>query len=148
MPGSLLQHIANALVGISGLVYAYARYLAEKPPSEFGNPVHPWEESLRVAHLITAPVLVFAVGLIWNSHVMAQFHQSRAKRRRSGLAMMGNALPMVFSGYLIQTAVLENWRRAWIWIHLITAGLWIFAYLAHLRGPLKRRINRRLQARS
>lgn len=137
MPGSRLQHLANALVGISGLVYAFFRYLAEKPAAEFGTPVHPFEETWRVAHLIAAPVLVFAVGVIWNSHVMHQFNKTRAKRRKSGVLLMGNLLPMVFSGYLIQTAVEERWRKAWVVIHLVTAAIWIAAYLVHLRHKMR-----------
>jgi hypothetical protein len=40
-------------------------------------------------------------------------------------------VPMIASGYLIQTAVDDGWRRAWVWVHLIASGLWLLGYLAH-----------------
>jgi hypothetical protein len=38
---------------------------------------------------------------------------------------------MVASGYLLQTAVDDAWRAVWLWIHLVTSGLWIVGYLVH-----------------
>lgn len=143
---SRLQHLSNFIVGLSGLIYGFYRYLAEKPASEFGNAVHPLEELWRVAHLISAPVLVFAIGFLWTNHVSEQLAIPKAKRRKSGLLLIGNAAPMIFSGYLIQTAVNETLRNAWIVIHLVSAGIWLSSYLLHLRKPLKRRIKKKFQS--
>ena len=56
-----LQHLANVLVGGTGLVYGWMRYFAE-PADEFSVVNHPWQPDLHSLHVITAPLLVFASG--------------------------------------------------------------------------------------
>jgi hypothetical protein len=47
------------------------------------------------------------------------------------------AVPMIVSGYLIQTAVTPAWRTAWIAIHLAASGLWVAGYLTHALAKKK-----------
>ena len=40
-------------------------------------------------------------------------------------------VPMIASGYLIQTAVDGGWRKVWVGVHLAASGLWLLGYLVH-----------------
>ena len=45
--------------------------------------------------------------------------------------MVLTLVPMVASGYLIQTAMDGDWRKAWVVVHLVASGLWLAGYLVH-----------------
>ena len=59
-----------------------------------------------------------------------------------GASLLFTLVPMVASGYLIQTTVDSEWRRIWVIVHLAASGLWLLGYLAHhvstLRRPYRR----------
>lgn len=133
-----LQHVGNFLVGGTGLIYGWFRYFgnAEDPFSKVG---HPWEPGSRDAHILFAPLLVFAVGVIWQTHVWPKYQKSRSRRRKTGI-MLGTALlPMVGSGYLLQISVEEFWRIVWVVIHLTVSGIWMLGYGIHLLTPKRDR---------
>ena len=123
-------HIATALVGVTGLVYGWMRYLLD-PADEFALVNHPREPLLKTLHILTAPLLVFACGLLWRHHIWARIRAGYPHRRRSGMPLAALLIPMVASGYLLQTAVDPGWRQVWIWIHGVTASLWVALYLGH-----------------
>jgi len=133
-------HLSNLLVGGSGLVYAWMRYFAT-PTDPYSVVNHPWQPALQHGHVLLAPLVVFAAGLIWRQHVWKHWKLGIRRRRRSGGSLILTLVPMVASGYLIQTAVAEGWRNAWVAIHLVTSALWIVGYAAHLIAPwlLRRR---------
>lgn len=124
-----LNHVANVLVGGTGIVYAWARYLAE-PPDEFSL-VHPWQPHAQHLHVLTAPLLVFACGLIWSRHVWARVRSGFKPRRPTGLVLAASLVPMIASGYLLQVAVDETWRTVWIWVHVAVSVLWGVSYAVH-----------------
>lgn len=124
-------HLSTLLVGGTGLVYAWMRYLLE-PADPFAVVSHPLQPTFQHLHIWTAPLVVFAAGLIWRDHIWKHFRQGVRGRRRSGLALLFNLIPMVVSGYLIQTAVTPAWRTAWVVIHLTASGLWLAGYAGHL----------------
>lgn len=128
-----LLHAANFLVGGTGVLYAVFRY-GVRAPDPF-SPVHPAQPALQHAHLWTAPLFIFALGLIWKSHAWAFSRGRLGRRRHSGLWLMLTAGPLILSGYFLQTAVDPLWRRAWIAVHLTTSILWLAGYLAHQLAP-------------
>lgn len=128
-----LHHAANLLVGATGLAYAWLRYGAE-PPDPF-SAVHPWLPAVQHAHVWAAPLLVFALGLAWRAHALSGLRAGGAARRRSGVALVATAAPMVASGYLLQTAVDPAWRKLWLALHLAASGLWLAGWLAHQLAP-------------
>lgn len=128
-----LVHVANLLVGGTGLAYAWFRYLAV-PADEF-SVAHPWQGATQHAHVLAAPLLVFALGLIWRSHVWAGFRLGSPGRRRSGVTLLALAAPLVASGYLLQVAVEPGWRGAWVAVHLAASAFWILGTLAHQLSP-------------
>ncbi|MFN7959998.1 MAG: hypothetical protein U0002_01875 [Thermoanaerobaculia bacterium] len=131
-------HLGNLLVGLTGLVYAWMRYLLS-PADPYAVVNHPWQPAVQHAHVLAAPLLVFACGLIWRHHAWKQLATGVPVRRRSGLALLLTLAPMVASAYLLQTAVDPAWHRAWVWLHLASSGLWLVGSLAHLLAPSRPR---------
>lgn len=130
-------HLANVLVGGTGLVYAWMRYFA-RSDDPFAVVGHPWQSATQHLHVVAAPLLVFAVGVIWKAHAWAGFRLRVAARWASGLALIATALPMIGSGYLLQTATAPAWRKVWLAIHLAASGLWLAGYLVHQLSPRRR----------
>jgi hypothetical protein len=129
-----LQHVSNLLVGGTGVVYGWMRYAVE-PEDEFALVNHPWQPDAQHLHVLVAPLLVFAVGLIWSRHVWTRIRAGFRPRRPTGLVLAASLVPMIASGYLLQTAVEEAWRTAWIVVHVAASGLWIAGYLVHQLSP-------------
>jgi hypothetical protein len=135
---ALFLHLSTLLVGGTGLVYAWMVFLS-RPSDPYALVNHPWQPAVQHLHILTAPLLVFASGLIWRRHVWAGWKRGGRERRRSGVSLALTVVPMVISGYLIQTAVEESWRQAWVIVHLASSTLWLLGYLAHQLLPLLRR---------
>lgn len=123
-------HVSSALVAGTGAVYAWMRYALERT-DPFAVVNHPLQPDVQHAHVLAAPLLVFASGLVWSTHVWPRVRSGFASRRASGLALAAALLPMIASGYAIQVAADEAWRTAWIWVHVASSALWILAYGAH-----------------
>jgi hypothetical protein len=133
------MHLAALLVGGTGLVYAWMIYL-QKPADPYSLVHHPWQPQLQHLHILVAPLLVFATGLIWRRHVWMKWRQGLPLGRRSGLTLALSLAPMVISGYLVQTAVDDSWRKIWGEVHLAASGLWVVGYGVHqVRALLARR---------
>lgn len=124
------HHIANLLVGGTGLVYAWMLYFAE-PQEEFSVWNHPWQGDFRDLHIVLAPALVLSFGMLWAVHTRPRIQKGFPKRRRSGISLALSFLPMALSGYFLQVSVEETWRETWKWVHLATSALWMAGYLVH-----------------
>lgn len=131
-------HLSTLAIGLTGLAWAWMRYLWDPGPEPMDPELlmewtgsHPWEPMTRTLHLLAAPFSVFAVGVIWQSHVAPRIMKPW-KRRRTGLTLVLLFGPMVLSGVLLQTAASPEARDLWVWVHGITGGLWFFGYGAHL----------------
>ncbi len=122
--------LANLLVGGTGAVYGFFRYFI-KTDDPFAL-AHPGQPIAQYAHILAAPLLVFAIGHLFYYHAILSWRAGATEGRRSGLSMLTLASPMILSGYLLQTATGEFWRPIWIVVHVVTSLLWIAAYLAHL----------------
>lgn len=136
-----LAHAATLLVGGTGLVYAWMRYLLQ-PLEPFAVVNHPWQPAVQHLHVLVAPLLVFVAGQIWYRHAWTHWKKGVRQRRRSGIALALTLVPMVTSGYLIQTAVSDGWRISWIVVHCAASALWLLGYLGHLAQELAPRLLR------
>ena len=123
-------HLSSLLVGGTGLIYAWMIYLV-KPADPYSVVNHPWQPTVQHLHILVAPLLVFAGGMIWRRHAWFHWQGGMERRRRSGVSLIFTLVPMVVSGYLIQTAVEGDWRRIWVVVHLAASGLWLLGYLTH-----------------
>lgn len=125
-----LLHLSNLLVGGTGLIYAWMLYFL-RPEDPYAVVNHAWQPQTQHLHVLVAPLLVFGVGVIWRSHVWAHWKLRVRRGFASGVTLGLTLLPMVASGYLIQTAVDDTWRKIWVGVHLVSSGLWAVGYLAH-----------------
>jgi hypothetical protein len=134
----VLVHATNLLVCATGLVWFVMRHLMQ-PADEFALQNHPLEDEFQAAHVLTAPLLLVMLGVVWAVHARVHLVSGTRARRRSGLALLFLAVPMAASGYLLQVAVDGAWRDAWLLVHLATSALWIAVFathqLAHRFGP-------------
>src|SRR5690606_30891762 len=93
--------------GATGLAYLWVKYAMEptEPFAVINHPIQPW---LLKAHLLTAPFLVFAVGMIALRHVWLHYRSGVLRGRRTGIISGLTLLPMILTGYLIQSVTHEG----------------------------------------
>ena len=129
----ILLLLASLATGLTGLVYGWMRHFA-RSQDPFSIVSHPWQPQVAALHILAAPLLVFGLGLIARDHIVGRFRDPRARRgRRTGIVAAGLVLPMVASGYALQTFGSQSWRGATGWLHLGLGVLYLAALAAHLR---------------
>lgn len=130
-------HVSTILVGGTGLVYAWMKYLLS-PSEPYAVVNHPAQPTVQHLHVLSAPLLVFAAAFIWKNHVWNHYRNGVRRSRRSGLVLLLTFVPMIASGYLIQTTISEGWRTSWIVVHCVTGFLWLVGYAGHFGSRSKR----------
>lgn len=124
-----LLHLSTIVLTITGAVYAYVHYLM-KPADPFSVINSPIEPYLLDIHIIAAPVLVVAIGIILHSHILFKIEGGSRPARKSGITLIPLFLIMAVSGYLLQiTSGVMN--RIFFWCHLVSGSLWALVYAAH-----------------
>ncbi len=128
---SRLNHLACALVGLSGLVYGAMKYFmaGSDPDSRVG---HPWQQPMLKIHVLTAPLLIFALGLVFSGHAIARLRAGEDPGRASGSGLLALAAPLVLTGPLVQVLTGDAARRWTGWIHAALGVVYVLAYTAHL----------------
>jgi hypothetical protein len=130
---SWVNRIGVALTAASGIVYGVMKYFlaGANPDSRLG---HPWQSWILAAHVLAAPVAVFGLGLLWRSHALGRLQLGERLGRRSGLAILRVAPPLVLSGYLIQVLSGDGTRKATGWLHAALGVAFALAFILHLVG--------------
>lgn len=125
-----LLWLATAAVALSGIAYGCLKYLvtSDDPYAVVNHPLQPYMLKL---HVLSAPVLVFALGVVYTRHVVRQWRSGRARGRPSGLGIVATLLPMVLSGYLIQTISSESWLFRVSMLHIAASLAYLAILLAH-----------------
>lgn len=134
---------SSAATGLTGIVYAWMKYLLESADA-WAVINHPWEPWVLKAHILVAPLMVFAIGLIASEHIWKHFRARVRARRISGLTLMAVLVPMVASGYLIQAVTGATWLTVLVWVHLITGGAYLVGLAVHWAVRGQRRNGTRL----
>ena len=119
--------LSNLLVGGTGVVYAIMRYFMQ-PADEWAVVNHPWQPHVQHLHVLAAPLLVFACGLIWHRHVVSSLRGETGRGARTGPGLLLAFGPMVLSGYMIQTTTGESWRQLWVVVHVASSAAWMLAF--------------------
>jgi hypothetical protein len=121
---------SSLLVGVSGVVYAAMKYLmsSDDPYAVINHPLQPL---ILKIHIVTAPLLVFAIGAVFVRHIWEQWRAGLRRGRISGLATLLTFAPMVLSGYLIQSVTHESWLTAMVVVHLVTGGAFLLGLVVH-----------------
>lgn len=123
-------HLAALLTGATGLLYGWLRYYGQRR-GEFGLEAHPLQGSLQHLHVLAAPLLVFALGMLVRGHLLPKWRGGKPAGRRSGIGLVLILGPMVLSGYAVQVAVDPTWRLALAWVHGVTSLLFLAGYGVH-----------------
>jgi hypothetical protein len=127
----LTLQIAVALTAITGIVFAWMKYAmkSDDPFAVVNHPLQPWMLS---AHVVAAPVAVFAFGWIFGNHIAPAFANRAARKRPSGVSAMWMLVPMIASGYLMQVSTADALRKAMAVAHWISSAAFVVAYIAHV----------------
>jgi hypothetical protein len=91
-------YAVGALLWASGASWLLLHYFFQQP-SAFGPLPNAWQAPLMRIHGLIAVSAVFLIGWMTASHVTARWSSER--NRRSGLALGGTTLVLVFSGYAL-----------------------------------------------
>ncbi|MDP1832047.1 MAG: hypothetical protein Q8K67_08305 [Geothrix sp.] len=126
-------HLAALATAGTGLLDGLLRWFGERA-GEFGPEPHPWLGMAQHLHVLVTPLLVFTLGMMVRGHLWARL-QKGPEGRRTGLGTAFLIAPMVLSGYGIQVVASPAWRGGLAWIHGISAGVFLLAYLGHLFIP-------------
>lgn len=134
-------YVTTALATVSGVGYFYMkRFLTPVDPwAVINHPLEPW---LLKAHILTAPLMLFAVGLITTQHIWRSLKSSLPTGRKTGLAAAVAFGPLVLTGYLIQTVATPLALDVLGWTHLALGLVSAFAIFEHrrlVRGRKRRR---------
>ncbi len=121
---------SSAVVTATGLVYAWMKYLM-LPADPFAVVNHPLQPLVLKLHIVTAPVFVFAIGMIAMRHIWPHFRNGLARARRSGVSSMLLILPMIVSGYALQAISAVSWLRIVGYVHLALGIVFALAALGH-----------------
>ena len=140
----ILVNVSVVLTAATGTAYLVMKYfMTNEDPFSVLN--HPWQPHVLALHLLIAPVLIFALGLIMRDHVFGWFREDRARRgRASGLYTTLLSVPMIASGYLLQVFTDPGPRRWLAWVHIGCGILFTTLFLVHL--IVSRPIQRALQS--
>ena len=127
----VLLHLSTLAVAISGLVYAVMKYAltGSDPDSPLG---HPWQPGVLKAHVLAAPILVFALGVVARGHALFKWRSGETTGKRSGLVLLGLVAPLVLSGYAVQVLTGELARKGTGWGHTAAGAVFAAAYVLHL----------------
>ena len=94
--------VSSAVMGATGLTYWWMKNMME-PATEWAAINHPLQPWVLKAHILVAPVLVFAVAFIASDHILKNAGRPGRAGRRAGHTPLWLFIPMALSGYLIQT---------------------------------------------
>ena len=129
-------HLTALLTGATGLLYGWLRYFGQRA-GEFGVEAHPLQATLQHLHVLTAPLLVFTLGMLVRGHVVPMWRNNRPGGRASGVVLALILTPMALSGYAVQVAVEPKWRLIFAWIHGVLSLLFLAGYGYHLLAALR-----------
>ena len=120
-------YISTIAAFISGVLYIGLRTFAEPedPWAIVNHPLEPW--ALK-AHILTAPIMLFAVGLITAQHIIRSLRSSLPNGRQSGL---------------LQTVISPLVTSILSWTHLGLGLICAVALAIHWRVLQGRRLKRR-----
>lgn len=121
---------SSALTGITGVGYLWVKYAMEPtdPWAVINHPIQPW---LLKSHIMVAPLLVFAVGMIVVRHIWRHYRSGMPWGRKSGIISALSLAPMVFTGYLIQGVTEPRWLSVVAVSHIVTSLIFVLGLIAH-----------------
>lgn len=134
-------YLTALVAAVSGVAYfGMKRFLEPADPWAVIN--HPLEPLALKLHILSAPVFLFAVGLITTQHIWRSLRSSLPTGRVSGLSAALTFVPLVLSGYLIQVVTAPLALEVLAWSHLGLGLVCVWALAAHRKVLKPRRVRR------
>lgn len=124
--------ITTVATAVTGIALGWMGWVLE-PPDPWAVVNHPLQPAVLKAHIIAAPLLVFAVGMITLRHVWNHFRSRIPWARRSGISTALAVAPMVLTGYLIQVVTHPGWLEAMAIGHVVVGLLYLGGLALHQR---------------
>lgn len=122
--------VTALLVTVTGLAYGWMKYLLS-PTQPWDAVNHPLQPLVLKLHILTTPLLVFALGMIAVGHVWRHLREQGRARRRSGWIALVTAATMIVTGYLIQAVTHERWLFWLAMGHVATGAGFALGLLVH-----------------
>jgi hypothetical protein len=122
--------VSSVTTFVTGVVYLWLKYVVVSD-DPFAVVNSPWQAPVLKLHILAAPTLVFAFGLVAVRHVWRYLQRQVEAGRLSGLTSAAALIPMALTGYLIQAVTDEGWLRALAWSHIGLGLLYGVAMLFH-----------------
>jgi len=126
--------VGFVLGGLTGVVYGWLRYFGSVK-GDFGPEPSAWQPFWQHAHVLAAPVLLFALGVAVRGHVQGMLGRGVQRGRRTGLVLLVLAVPMVLGGYAVQVVTAAGVRNALGWSHAAIGALFAALYAIHWAKP-------------
>lgn len=123
-------HILTSTVSVTGILYFCMKYLMEAP-DPFSVVNHPLQTLALDIHIVASPLLIFIVGIIFNSHIGGKLGKEYRANRCSGMTTLICFPLMVISGYLLQVFSHPTAQRMALIAHLLTSAVFVVIYLFH-----------------
>ena len=121
---------STTVVAVSGFAFLWLKYFVI-PADPYAIVHHPWQPFFLKLHILSAPFLVFAVGVVFLRHIWRQLRSGRPGGRRTGLTVLLVLVPMVVSGYLLQTVATREALRWIAWTHIAASAAYVLAIGGH-----------------
>lgn len=122
--------ISSLLVTATGLVYAWMKYLLPEPAG-FSIIRHPLQPLVLKLHIITAPLLLLALGSVAVRHIWRHMVSGTGHGRVSGWSTALTTIPMILTGYLLQVFVAESVLRSLSIAHIVAGIIYGGGLLVH-----------------
>lgn len=135
------------IVALTGFIYMGMKY-GLQPAQPWDAVNHPLQPLVLKLHILSAPVLVFAIGLITTRHIWRHYRENVTKGRRSGITTALVVGPMVVSGYLIQAVTDVGLLQALVIGHIAFSVVFTAGLLVHDLATGRRAKRRRSAAAS
>lgn len=111
--------VSSVLVTVTGGMYLGMKYLLPEPAG-FSIIRHPLQPLVLNLHIITAPLLLFAIGAVAVRHIWRHLVAKTPQGRRTGWSVAIVTIPMIFTGYCLQVFTSEGWLRGLAIGHIAT----------------------------
>ncbi len=139
-----LLRISTAIVVGTGIIYFVMKdLLTTNDPFAIIN--HPWQPLFQKLHLLSGPLMIYAVGIYTLSHVIPHLKSRRPLGRLTGVVLCTLTLLMALSGYLIQMISSETWLSRVAIAHIGISFGFTLLFGIHLWLTLDERRSRQQQ---
>jgi len=121
----------NVVVAVTGVLYFWMKYLL-RDEDPFAVVNHPWQSQMLALHVVAAPLLMMAFGVVFRAHVLAKLTSNGQRARRTGWTSVLSFAVMAVSGYLLQVVSSPDGLRVLTAVHVGSGAVFAGGYSAHL----------------